>query len=379
VGSTCGAFCYADEQDGCDDGHDEPEDVELEDPAGAEQVRDEAPDHGTNRLGHVSQPGGISVKSGCARVGNRAGLCTVEPNSWPLADRAPMVDGPEGPVRGRQCRVSQALGLLAAALLVLATAYFVMMEFSFTAASPNRLAEAADGGDRKAQASLRVLKRLSFCLSGAQLGITFAALLTGFVAEPVFAAVFEPALGLVGVPESSRGGVSLILGFLVSTFALMVLGELAPKNLAIAVPEQLARSLARSTLLFMRVGGPVIRLFDGAANALLKRIGITPIQESHGTVTAEDLTRIIDSAGSAGHLSPEETGLLGRALDFGDLSAGDVMVPRPRVVTLGEDARGAAPGAVARERALPHPSHPRRGRGRRWLGVGQGLLGPSRR
>lgn len=237
--------------------------------------------------------------------------------------------------------MSQVLGLLVVVLLVAASAYFVAMEFAFTAANRNRLLAARNAGDRRAALSLRVLERLSFCLSGAQLGITFAALLTGFVAEPVFAAVFEPVLGLIGVPEAGRGPVSLGLGFVVSTFALMVLGELAPKNLAIAIPETVARSLARSTLLFMRVGGPVIRLFDGAANALLARLGITPIQEAHGTATSEDLAQIIGSAGAAGQLTAEESGLLGRALDFGDLTAADVMVPRLQVVTLTEDATGA--------------------------------------
>lgn len=237
--------------------------------------------------------------------------------------------------------MNQVLGLLVVALLVAASAYFVAVEFSFTAANRNRLVAARDAGDRRAGSALRVLERLSFCLSGAQLGITLAALVTGFVAEPVFAAVFEPVLGLLGVPEATRGPASLALGFVVSTFALMVLGELAPKNLAIAVPERVARSLARSTLLFLRVGGPVIRLFDGAANALLRRLGITPLQEAHGTATMEDLAQIIDGAGAAGQLTAEESGLLGRALDFGDLTAAAVMVPRPQVSTLREDATGA--------------------------------------
>ena len=237
--------------------------------------------------------------------------------------------------------VSQAVGLLVVALLVSASAYFVAMEFSFTAANRNRLLSAQADGDRKATAALAVLSRLSFCLSGAQLGITFAALLTGFVAEPVFAALLEPGLGAVGVPEASQGTISLAAGFVLSTFALMVLGELAPKNLAIAIPERTARALARSTLVFLRVGGPVIRLFDGAANRLLRRLGITPIQEAHGTVTSEDLAQIIGSSSSAGHLGTEEGALLGRALRFGTLTASDVMVPRPQVVALPVEARGA--------------------------------------
>ncbi len=236
--------------------------------------------------------------------------------------------------------MSQAIGLLVVVTLVAASAYFVAVEFSFTAANRNRLLAAQSAGDRKATAALKVLKRLSFCLSGAQIGITFAALLTGFVAQDVFAALLEPLLSLAEVPEGRRGAISLGFGFVISTFGLMVLGELAPQNLAIAIPEVTARRLARSTLLFLRLGGPVIRLFDGSANRLLRLFGITPIQEAHGTVTSEDLAQIIGTSGTAGHLTPEESGLLARALDFGELTAADVMVPRPQVTTLPEDACG---------------------------------------
>lgn len=142
------------------------------------------------------------------------------------------------------------------------------------------------------------------------------------------------------MPAGTQRPVSLATGFVVSTFALMVLGELAPKNLAIAIPEKTARALAGSTLVFLRVGGPVIKLFDGAANRLLRGLGVTPVQEAHGTVTNEDLVQIIGTSGTAGHLTPQESGLLGRALVFGALTAGDVMVPRPQVVTLPSAARG---------------------------------------
>lgn len=234
--------------------------------------------------------------------------------------------------------VTEVAGLLAVAVLVFASAYFVAMEFSFTAASRNRLVAAELAGDAKAASAVKVLRRLSFALSGAQLGITVAALVTGFIARPVFAAVFEPLLNVLGVPAERQGAISLSIGFAVSTVALMVLGELAPKNLAIAIPETVARALAGSTLFFLRLGGPLIRLFDGAANRLLALVGITPIQESHGVMTAEDLERVIASSGTTGHLSESEAGLLGRALDFGNLTAADVMVPRPSVVTVTEDA-----------------------------------------
>ncbi|MGI8535259.1 MAG: hemolysin family protein [Mycobacteriales bacterium] len=244
--------------------------------------------------------------------------------------------------------MTQVAGLLAVALLVAASAYFVAMEFAFTAASRNKLDAAEQAGDAKAAAAVRVLQRLSFTLSGAQLGITVAALVTGFIARPVFAAAVEPVLGLLGVAEDNRAAISLTVGFVVSTVALMVLGELAPKNLAIAIPEAVARSLGRTTLMFLRLGGPVISLFDGAANRLLGLFGIKPVQESRGVMTAEDLERVISNSGTSGHLTEYEAGLLGRALDFGSLTAADVMIPRPAVVTVTEDADYDALRAVLR-------------------------------
>jgi CBS domain containing-hemolysin-like protein len=230
------------------------------------------------------------------------------------------------------------VGLLAIVVLTVATGYFVAQEFSFVAADRGRLQALADRGDQAADRALRVTSRLSFMLSGAQLGITVTGLLTGYVAEPYLGEGLAELLGVAGVPRATSLTISIAVALLFATAVQMVLGELAPKNLAIARPEPLARALARSTLVYLAVAGPVIRLFDAASNRLLRSVGIEPIEELPQGATTEDLDRIIESAGERGELDPETSRLLDRGLDFRKRTAGEAMVPRVDVVTvLGTD------------------------------------------
>src|SRR5690606_38017350 len=143
--------------------------------------------------------------------------------------------------------------------LTAATGYFVMQEFGYVAADRSKLRKLADEGDAAAGRALAVTGRLSFMLSGAQLGITVTALLVGYVAEPFLGAGLAAALGGAGIPDSVSTGLSVGLALVISTAVQMVLGELAPKNLAIARAEPLARALSRSTLIYLAVAGPVIR------------------------------------------------------------------------------------------------------------------------
>lgn len=235
----------------------------------------------------------------------------------------------------------EALGLVGVALLIAANGYFVAAEFAYVAARRQKFAEAADDGDRKSARALLVHKRLSFMLSGAQLGITITSLVLGFIARPAIAGVIEGPLEALGVPESSSFGISLTIAFILATLLQMVFGELAPKNLAIAKPEPVARAVAGSTLLFMKVAGPLIKLFDGSANRLLRLLGIEPVEELHGGVSADELDLIVDSSAESGHLTHSQAALLERAIDFPDLEASDAMVPWNRVATIDGTATAA--------------------------------------
>ncbi|MEV0729088.1 hemolysin family protein [Polymorphospora sp. NPDC050346] len=229
------------------------------------------------------------------------------------------------------------VGLVLIIVLTAATGYFVAQEFGYVAVDRGKLRQLADGGDAAAERALKVTARLSFMLSGAQLGITVTALLVGYVAEPFVGDGLAQLFGGAGVPQSVTLPLAIALALVIATVIQMVLGELAPKNLAIARPEVLARALSRSTLIYMAVAGPLIRLFDASATRLLRRVGIEPIEELPTGATPEDLEQIIAESREEGHLDAEMSDLLDRGLDFRQLTAGEAMVPRVDVHTVRAD------------------------------------------
>ena len=240
-----------------------------------------------------------------------------------------------------------ALGLAAVIALIVANGYFVAAEFSFVAARRGRLEELAEAGDPRARRALEVTKRLSFMLSGAQLGITVTSLVVGYIAEPTLGRAFLPLVELAGLPAATARGIAFTIAFIVATAAQMVIGELGPKNLAIARPEPVSLALARSTWWYTRVAGPVITLFDNASNGLLRAVGIEPVEEITGGVSPEELELIIEESGREGALTPAQTGLLSRVLEFRSLRAEDALVPRRDVVAIGAAATGAELRALA--------------------------------
>lgn len=237
--------------------------------------------------------------------------------------------------------VNAVTGLLAVLVLTAGTGYFVAQEFAYVSADRLALTRDAAAGDRRAARALTVLERLSFMLSGAQLGITVTGLIVGFIAEPSVSALLEPALTGIGVPEGAVGPISVVLAFVAATVVQMVLGELAPKNLALAVPERLAKSLAASTLAYLKVVGPVVHVFDGAANRLLRRVGIEPVEELHHGATLEELGHLIGESHQQGELPKDTAELLDHALEFSERTLDEVMVPRVAAVFVREDASAA--------------------------------------
>ncbi|HSI92781.1 MAG TPA: hemolysin family protein [Jiangellaceae bacterium] len=231
--------------------------------------------------------------------------------------------------------MNTALGILAVLLLTLGTGYFVTCEFAYISADRVELSRQAAAGDRRAATALRVMRRLSFMLSAAQVGITVTALIVGAIAEPALAQAVRPVLAATGLPDAVVPGIALALGFAIATVVQMVLGELVPKNLALARAEPLAKRLAPSVLVYLAVAGPVVRLFDESANWLLRKVGIEPVEELHHGATLEELGHIIGESREStehGTLSDGLSALLERALSFTLRTAGEVMVPRPDVV-----------------------------------------------
>ncbi|MBQ1122243.1 MULTISPECIES: hemolysin family protein [Streptomyces] len=234
--------------------------------------------------------------------------------------------------------MNAALGLLAVFVLTAGTGYFVAQEFAYVSADRLTLSREAQAGDKRAARALKVLERLSFMLSGAQLGITVTGLVVGFLAEPSVSALLKPTLQGLGLSGEAVTGISVVLAFVLATVLQMVLGELAPKNLAIAVPERLAKSLAASTLSYLRIVGPLVRVFDSAANALLRRVGIQPVEELHHGATLEELGHLIGESHQHGELPAQTAELLDHALEFSERSLSEVLVPRADAVFVRRDA-----------------------------------------
>jgi CBS domain containing-hemolysin-like protein len=241
------------------------------------------------------------------------------------------------------------LGL--ALVLIAANALFVAAEFSFVTVDRRKVREHAARGDRAAKGVDAALSSLSTQLSGAQLGITASSLLVGFLAQPALARLLKTPLdGRVGTAVAASVSVGLAL-VLVSAVQ-MVLGELFPKNLAIARPFGVARLVAPPQRGFTTVCAPLIRVLNGAANQVVRRLGVEPREELEGARPAQELASIVRRSADKGTLAPQTAQLLERAVGFASARADEVMTPRVRMVTLDRDDSVADALRVCRESGL---------------------------
>jgi CBS domain containing-hemolysin-like protein len=224
-----------------------------------------------------------------------------------------------------------ALGLTVIIANIAATAYFVAQEFAYMSVDRTRLAVSAREGDVSAKRALDVTKRTSFMLSGAQLGITITGLLVGFLSEPMVGQPIGVLLGGFGVPQHLGVTFGTLFSLLVATVVMMIFGELYPKNLSIAKPEPLAKALSRSTLIYLKVFGPLIAFFDMSANVFLRLLRIEPVHDLDVSASAEDLPRIIADSRESGDIPVEQSLMMDRILDFPNQNVEHAMVPRTNV------------------------------------------------
>ncbi len=223
------------------------------------------------------------------------------------------------------------VALLSAFALLAANGFFVAAEFAFTAASRHAL---ADRDSRSARAAVAAIDELSFTLAGAQLGITISSLLLGFVAEPAVATLLEAAIEVFfDVPDALLHSISFAISLGIVVYLHMVLGEMAPKNVAITAPERSAIVMAVPFRAYATIFRPVIYLLNGLANLGLRMFGIDPA-DTHDAHTADDLASMITAGRKEGVLEEFAHRMLTGAIDLGDLDAYHVMVPRPDVMAL---------------------------------------------
>jgi len=235
-----------------------------------------------------------------------------------------------------------ALPLVAFALLTVANAFFVAAEFSLVTVDRAAIDARAQAGDRTARTVRRSLRELSFQLSGAQLGITIAALLTGYLAEPALSRLLAP---VTRHNEAAANALALAVATLIS----MLFGELVPKNAALARPMPLARATARPMRAFSRTFGWLIRALNGSANAVVRRLGVEPQEELASARSPEELGLLAAISAQAGALPEETAKLLQRTIRFGEKRAAEAMTPRVDIVALPATATLSQLLATARD------------------------------
>jgi len=229
--------------------------------------------------------------------------------------------------------------LIAVLGLVAINGFFVAAEFSLVAARRSKLDEMVAKGDWGAKAVQSALQHLDRYIAGTQLGITIASLALGWIGEPVLAHLFDQLFRTLGAnPSPTATHVAAVpVAFFLLTFFHIVLGELAPKSIALASPEKTARAIARPLMVFSRFMSPFIWLFNGAANSLLRLVGIEPASDEEGH-SPEEIRFLVMQAHARGTLDESDRAMLAGVLDFHEKKARDVMRPRTDVVALDIEA-----------------------------------------
>lgn len=223
------------------------------------------------------------------------------------------------------------LGVLFILAIIGANGYFVAQEFAYMAVDRAKLATLAATGDKAAKRALAVTKRTSFMLSGAQLGITVTGLVLGFVAEPLVGKSLGVLLQSFGISLETGIAIGTIITLCIAMVVQMIMGELYPKNLAIANAERMSLMMSRSTLLYMSVFGFFISFFDKSSNLLLRAVRIEPVHDLDVSASEEDLHHIIANSRETGDIPVELSLMMDRILDFPDRDVEHAMVPRSQV------------------------------------------------
>jgi CBS domain containing-hemolysin-like protein len=229
------------------------------------------------------------------------------------------------------------LAVLGFLVLTAGTAVFVAAEFSLTALERSTVDANARTGGRRDKLVQRAHRTLSFQLSGAQVGISITTLITGYLAEPLIARLLLPVMTALRLPEGFAHGTALVLALLTATSVSMVFGELVPKNLAVARPVPTARATAGPQVLFSMAFTPLIRLTNGTANWILRRLGIEPAEVLRSARSPQELVSLVRTSARRGSLDAATALLVDRSLQFGARTAEELMTPRTEIEALQAD------------------------------------------
>ena len=255
--------------------------------------------------------------------------------------------------------MNDALGVLLAILLIGMNAFFVGAEFSLISARRDRLEALAEQGKARAVTVIRAGEQLPAMLAGAQLGVTVASLLLGRIGESAVASLLRTTLGLTGMPPALLHTLSLMIALAIVVTLHVLLGEMVPKNIALAGPERTAMLLVPPYLVYVRAARPFIAFYNKCATLVVRALGVEPKGELDVTVSTAELSAMIAESVSEGLLDPEEHTRLTRALQIRNRVVGDVTVPLTDVRAIPVAAAGSGPVVGAVEQALAQSGYSR--------------------
>ncbi len=254
--------------------------------------------------------------------------------------------------------MSDGVALLVALVLLAGNAFFVGAEFALVSVRRSQIEPLVEEGSRRARATLWAIERVTLMMAGAQLGITLCTVGLGAVAEPAVAHLLEPVFEAVGLPTGAVHAVALALALLIVVSLHVVIGEMVPKNLTLAVPDQAALVLGPILRTMVRAISPVIVALNATANALLRLVRVTPQDEVADSVTHEEVGHLLAESRREGLIDPDEHRLTAQALAFAERCAADVAIPLDSVVQIGPDATPEQVEALAARSG--HSRYPRR-------------------
>jgi CBS domain containing-hemolysin-like protein len=219
-------------------------------------------------------------------------------------------------------------------LLTIGTGFFVASEFALVGLDRSDLEARQARGERNLGITIGALKITSTHLSSAQLGITLTTLLTGYTFEPAISGLISPTLLATGMGKDAVVPIAAIIAIAIATLVSMIIGELVPKNIALALPRETGKMVIPFQVGFTIVFRPIVSLLNNSANGILRSFGIEPKEELSFARTAEELTSLVRRSAREGSLDNDTATLLARTLAFSDHTAQDVMTPRPRVTSV---------------------------------------------
>jgi CBS domain containing-hemolysin-like protein len=226
------------------------------------------------------------------------------------------------------------LGFAVAGLVLAGNAFFVGAEFGLVSSRRSNIELAALGGSWSAKLTLKAMERVSLMLAGAQLGITLCSLIFGAVGEPLLAHLLEHPFSQLGVPEALLHPVSFVIALSLMTYLHVVIGEMVPKNLALAGPTKTALWLTPPLWLFVKVSLPIVHGLNMIANGCLRLVGIKPKNELASSFNRDEVAGFVKESHEEGLLSEDEEQLLSGALQFERKTIAAILLPLEKLVTV---------------------------------------------